>query len=305
MAADNIGDSTISIALISDAPGWHSEQLINSFSKRSCTVKVVPLQQCHITSDRGAVRLPGFADRLPHGVFVRGIPAGSLDTVTFYLDVLHALAHLGVFVYNDAAMIERSVDKSMTSFLLSLGEVATPLAWSFSDWDKAAGVVEAQLQNKACKLVLKPVFGSQGKGLELIQNLQAWQVAHAHNKDNECVCYLQSFVESGEGGDMRTFVIGGKVIAAMKRIGEGWINNVARGAKCVSVDCTDEMAELSQKATAQLGIFYGGVDLIRDADGKLWVIEVNSIPAWKGLQGISDINIADCLAEDFLDKIAV
>lgn len=304
MAADNIGDGKLSIALISDEPGWHSEQLIDSFARRSCTVRVVPLQQCHITS-RGKVYLPGFEDKLPHGVFVRGVPAGSLDTVTFYLDVLHALAYLGVLVYNDATMIERSVDKGMTSFLLSLGGVATPLAWSFPDWDKAGEVVATQLQNKGRKLVLKPVFGSQGKGLELIRDLRGWQSVRACNRDNERVCYLQSFVESEEGGDMRTLVVGGRVVAAMGRIGESWINNVARGAKCVGVDCTDEMTEVSQMAVEQLGIFYAGVDLIRDANGKLWVIEVNSIPAWKGLQSICDINIADCLADDFLAKVAV
>ena len=84
-----------------------------------------------VEADAAAVPVvvPGFDRRMPDGVFVRGVPGGSLDEVVFYLDVLHALQSLGVPVYNDARAIERTVDKGMTSFLLRQARVATPPAW--------------------------------------------------------------------------------------------------------------------------------------------------------------------------------
>ena len=290
----------LQIALISDELGWHSTQLIASFKRRSCELTQVLLRECYFDDSTNGLCLPGFGDRLPDGVFVRGIPAGSLETVTFYLGVLHALERLGVFVYNQASMIERSVDKTMTSFLLARHSISTPAAWSFADWQRAERLVKQQVLEKRRRLVLKPVFGSQGKGLHLIADRTSWLQVSQYLQDEERICYLQTFVESEEANDWRVFVVGGTAIAAMKRVGRDWINNVACGAVCVAAELQNDICELAQEAVSQLGLFYGGVDMIKDSDGRWWVVEVNSIPAWKGLQGVSTVNIADYLVDDFL-----
>ena len=308
----------LKIALVTDELGWHSSRLIESFTKRSCEVATLSLPQCHFNGAGGGLHLPGFEDALPDGVFVRGIPAGSLETVNFYLGVLHALQHLGVFVYNGAQMIERSVDKAMTSFLLAHAGVPTPPAWAFADWRQAGEIVARRVGEGGGKLVLKPVFGSQGRGLYLIDDWRRWlavcreldletasrcaQPAARGKPANgaERVCYLQSFIEGGEACDWRVFVVGGEVVAAMKRTGSGWINNVACGAECAAAELDPEMESLAQRAVAELGLFYAGVDLLKDREGRLWVAEVNSIPAWKGLQGVAGVNISDCLTRHFL-----
>ena len=118
--------------------------------------------------------------------------------------------------------------------------------------------------------------------------------------------YLQAYVDSGEGAwhDHRVFVIRGQVVGAMVRRGNSWINNVAQGGRCEGLPPKGEIAELALAAAHALEIDYCGVDIIRDRSGKLYVLEINSIPAWKGLQSVVETDIAQALVDDFLHQCA-
>ena len=285
------------IALISDASGWHCEQLQEAFAAHQCEVKIVTLNDCTIsTQSEINIQLPGFADCLPGGVFVRGVPAGSLESVVFHLDILHGLARLGVHVYNDAQMIERSVDKAMTSFLLRNAGIATPPTWVTVDYQKARTIVE-ELVDKGQAVVLKPLFGSQGKDLQLIRDVS--ELPEPEDAQPR-VYYLQQFVESDRPYDWRVFVVGDQVVSAMQRQGCGWVNNAAQGAECRYATISDEAAALAIQSVHEVGLFYGGVDLINDMSNTLQVIEINSIPAWKSLQGVSSVNVAEYIVDHFM-----
>jgi tetrahydromethanopterin:alpha-L-glutamate ligase len=91
-------------------------------------------------------------------------------------------------------------------------------------------------------------------------------------------------------------------VAAMIRRGKSWINNVSQGATCEAAELADDLRGLAEGACRALHMDYAGVDLIRDRDGLAQVVEVNGIPAWKGLQSVSRINIAQHLADDFLER---
>ena len=107
--------------------GWHSQQLHEAFRKQGCKVQAIELADCRFGTEwHCGLKIPGFAGHLPDVVFVRGIAAGSLQQVTYYLGILHALSALGVVVYNPPQAIERSVDKSMTTFLLQRAGIPTP-----------------------------------------------------------------------------------------------------------------------------------------------------------------------------------
>ena len=86
----------------------------------------------------------------------------------------------------------------------------------------------------------------------------------------------------------------------MIRRGASWINNVAQGARCESVQAEPELAHLAETASRALDLDYAGVDIIRGPDGKAQVVEVNSCPAWKGLQEVCDVDIAQVLVDDLL-----
>lgn len=288
--------SALEIVIISDESGWHCENLVEVLHRHyGCVVTQFPLIHCEFFLDTPTkVCLPGFEDELPHAVFVRGVPAGTLETVTFYLDILHALARSGVHVYNSAQMIERSVDKAMTSFLLQRAGIATPLAWAVSNYDQACEIVR-RISRAKRRLVLKPMFGSQGKDLQLISNVQDLPEPEAGR-----VYYFQEFVENAEHYDWRVFVVGDQVVSAMQRLGTSWVHNVAQGAECRFVEIDQPLASLAIAAVQAVGLFYGGVDLIRGSDGQIQVLEVNSIPAWKGLQAVAPVRIADYLVDHFL-----
>ncbi|MEE9355891.1 MAG: RimK family alpha-L-glutamate ligase [Methylococcaceae bacterium] len=289
------------IAIITDDPGWHGSQLRQAFASRGYSSEYTSLTQCrlNIMAQDLPVMMPGFETQLPDAVFVRGVPGGSLEEVIFYLDVLHALKIVGVPVYNDGRMIERSVDKAMTSLLLKKHNIPTPSTWIIRDRDQALDIAENELRAKH-RFVTKPLFGSQGEGLRRFEKMTDlfWLASH-HG-----IYYLQRFIEQQPEGfsDWRVFVINGQAIAAMQRQGKTWLNNVSRGARCVASPISDPLRQLAEKSTQALAMDYAGVDIIRDQKGHYWVIEINSIPAWKGLQSVTTINLAQQLVDDFTDR---
>ncbi|NOR80051.1 MAG: RimK family alpha-L-glutamate ligase [Methyloprofundus sp.] len=287
------------IAIFTEDPGWHGKQLRKAFAARGYGAEYVSLTECRIQLQEGLLPLyiPGFEAALPDAVFVRGVPGGSLEEVVLYLDILHALKIMGIHVYNDGHAIERSVDKGMTSFLLQQYNVPTPQTWVLRDRHQALAIAEEQLR-LGYQLISKPIFGSQGEGIRRIEKMSdLFWLTHSHG-----VYYLQRFVQcAGEGySDWRVFVVQGKVIAAMRRRGIHWLNNVARGATCEVMPVSDEMADIALRATQALQMNYAGVDIIFTQEGDYKVIEVNSIPAWKGLESVCNVRVAEILVDDLL-----
>lgn len=289
------------IAIFTDDPGWHGRQLSLAFAEHGYRSEFVSLTECKLALACGRlpVLIPGFEEELPAAVFVRGVPGGSLEEVVLYLDVLHALKLLGVPVYNDGRAIERSVDKGMTSFLLQRADLPTPPTWVLRDHDQAQRIAENELQSGHF-VISKPLFGSQGDGIRRIEKMTdlLWLTS------SRGVYYLQRFVHaSGEGSsDHRVFVINGRAVAAMRRRGQSWLNNVAQGAGCEWIEVNQELADLAVSATKTLEMDYAGVDIMLDREGRYTIIEVNSVPAWKGLESVCDVNVAALLAEDLLGR---
>ncbi|MGH8558665.1 MAG: ATP-grasp domain-containing protein [Methylococcales bacterium] len=287
------------IAIITDDPGWHGAKLRKAFAELGFSSDYVSLTQCRLVIESGSlpVRMPGFESALPDGVFVRGVPGGSLEQVVHYLDVLHALKRLGIVVYNDGRAIERSVDKAMTSFLLQQAGIPTPPTWVTPINSEALGIARRELA-AGNRLVSKPIFGSQGQGVQKLDSTDdLGRLASSGG-----IFYLQRYIDNGHAAssDWRVFVIDGKAKSAMRRYGKNWLNNVAQGARCEIAVLDAGLRKLAEDAVSALNMNYGGVDIMCDSQGRYSVIEVNSIPAWKGLESVSKSNIARQLADDFL-----
>lgn len=289
------------IAIFTDDPGWHGKQLSLAFASLGYDSDFISLTTCCFSIESGQIPIviPGFEHALPDAAFVRGVPGGSLEEVVLYLDILHALKVMKIPVYNDGHAIERSVDKGMTSFLLHNAGLPTPLTWVLRDREQALSIAERELK-QGNLLISKPLFGSQGEGIRRIEKMtDLFWLTSSHG-----VYYLQRFVHcSGMGYfDHRVFVVNGRAVASMRRRGKFWLNNVAQGACCEQIDVDAEMADLAVKAAAALAMDYAGVDVIQDKGGHYAIIEVNSIPAWKGLQSVCDIKIAQILADDLINR---
>jgi RimK family alpha-L-glutamate ligase len=290
---------------MSDAPGWHTRRLQAALRRRGALGRCVDLADCRIDTDFAwhGLALPGFGRELPDAVLVRGIAGGSFEQVTKRLGVLHALRELGVAVYNDARAIERSVDKSMTSALLHAAGVPTPRAWAI----ESAGEAERLVMRESAAgraLVLKPLFGSQGKGLALVgwvdgEHRPLPRLDGAYGG----LAYLQRFVAplAQPGFDWRVLVIGGRAVAAMRRVSTYWVLNVAQGARVEPAALQHELARLAEHAARTLDMDYAGVDILPSAGPPL-VVEVNGVAAWQGLQRVTRIDIAQALVDDLIDR---
>lgn len=289
------------IPIFTDDPGWHGKRLAEAFAQQGYEAVFLSLKACalNLTGDKPRVYIPGFESALPQYAFVRGVPGGSVQQVIARLDILHALEMLGVRVYNTGKAIERTVDKAMTSFLLKLNAVPTPDTWVCESREQAQAMLK-QLHQQGREIVLKPLFGSQGQGIRLIKQGEPLPVPMERHVDG--VYYLQAFVDSGQHAwhDYRVFIIAGKAVATMVRHGNTWVNNVAQGGRCEAVQEAGEVANIAEAAAAAVNIDYCGVDVIQSIDGKLYVLEVNSIPAWRGLQSVVEFNIAEALVRHLL-----
>jgi tetrahydromethanopterin:alpha-L-glutamate ligase len=304
------------IAIFTDEIGWHTRALQQALRERGAQGRCIDLADCRIdtTAAWHGLVLPGFGTDLPDAAIVRGIAAGSFEQVTKRLGVLHALRELGVPVYNDARAIERSVDKAMTSLLLHTHRVPTPATWALESAADAQRLVrrEALAQRS---LVLKPLFGSQGRGLVRV----GWVGDAAGGRIEPLpdlggtygdLAYLQRFVEpqaGGKGFDWRVLVVGGRAVAAMRRRNTHWVHNVAQGGRCEPQPLDDddegrELASLSQSAARALQMDYAGIDLIAGTQG-IVVLEVNGVAAWRGLQQVTAFSIAGAIVDDLFHRV--
>lgn len=279
-----------------------AKKLATVFKRLGADASIVSLRACGVDSSApGGLRIPGFAAALPDGAFVRNMPAGSFEQVTLRLGLLHGLRELGVTVWNDARALEACVDKSMATHLIVKAGLPTPPTVTAQSREEAAAIVRRECADGAT-LVLKPLFGAQGRGLQLVHSADDLP----QEEEVAGVYYLQRFVEPvGERWqDYRLFVVAGEVIAGMRRIGESWITNVKQGGTPEAVALTPEMTETALRATRAVGADYAGVDLIYGRCGTLFTLEVNSMPAWSGLEEANPgLDVVAILAERFLDAM--
>lgn len=288
------------IALAIDDRDWHARVLLRALSEAGAEAIAIRLAEVDFdeTTPHG-LALPGFDGALPDAVLVRAVSAGSFESVTRRLGVLHALDRLGVSVWNDARAIERCVDKSMTSFLVARAGLPTPPTWAV-EGEAAARAIAAR-ECAGGPLVLKPLFGSQGRGLRLVTRPEDLP----EPAEIAGVYYLQRYMPTGTSAfrDHRLFVCAGEVVAAMTRHADGWVTNLRRGGRPEAFTPDGELSGLAVRAAASVGARYAGVDLLRDNEGSAWVLEVNSMPGWKGLQQVTERSIADCIATSLLASL--
>jgi RimK family alpha-L-glutamate ligase len=290
------------VGLVVERMDWHARELAAALNSRDVGTVPIRLPLCGFqTQSTAGLHIDGFGESLPDAVVVRSMSGGTFEAVTLRLGILHALRERCVLVWNDARAIEHCVDKSMTSFLLSRAGIMTPATWVTESHEQARAIVKREAADGA--LVLKPLFGSQGRGLKLIR--KADDLPQPENVAG--VYYLQRFVGVERDGfhDFRLLVVQGRVIAAMQRHSTHWITNVKRGGRPVAVAVNDGMKALAVQAAAAVGADFAGIDILYDAQQCPTVLEVNSMPAWSGLQKVTPVNIAAIFAEALVAALAM
>ncbi len=285
------------VVILASEPGWHTDELARATRARGLEPLLLPWEANigRMGVARG-VSNSGHLLRDARAVIARIIPGGSLEQIIYRVDTLHRLEEDGVRVMNTARAIERTVDKAWTSDILERAGLATPETVTCERADDAFAAFRAMGD-----VVVKPIFGSMGLGISRVSDEDmAWRVFRVVETVRG-VFYLQRFIPHG-GRDIRVFVVGGKVLGAMERSAPGWRTNFSRGGKVRAFELPPEWAELAVRAAEAVGAEYAGVDLLPTEDGTVYVLEVNGIPGWEGLQRTTGIDVADAIIGQLLAR---
>jgi len=145
-------------------------------------------------------------------------------------------------------------------------------------------------------VIVKPLFGSMGLGMVRVSDAEtAWRVFRALEAIRG-VYYLQRAFPH-EGRDIRAFVVGDRVVAAIERRSPGWRTNISRGGEASPLTLSAELSDMALRAARAVGAIYAGVDLLPAQNGTVYVLEVNGIPGWRGLQEATSFDVAGALID--------
>lgn len=283
------------IVTLASRLGWHTGRLEAAARARGATMAFVPWESL-VTHVGGRPALAGAGQDVEAAdlVLARIIPNGSLEQVILRVDTLHRLEAAGRRVVNPPRAIERSVNKALATSLFAQAGLPTPETVVCERFDDAMAAFRV-----LGDVIVKPLFGSMGLGMVRVTSEEiAWRVFRAIEQVRG-VYYLQRTVPHG-GRDLRAFVIGDRVVGAIERRAEGWKTNISRGGTAVPVELPATAAALAVRAARLLGAEYAGVDLLPADDGTLYVLEVNGIPGWQGLETATGLDVAGELLDHLL-----
>lgn len=277
-------------AVLSAGAGWHVRDLQRAAAllhheavavdfRRLCAGVPSLAQQASLTTHG----LTGY-----DGVVVRTMPPGSLEQVIFRMNLLHRLHAEGVPVLNPPRPVEVCVDKYLTCAELEAAGLPVPRTIVCQHADAA---LEA-FTSLGGDVVVKPLFGSEGRGMVRISDPDlAWRTFRAIERV-QSVLYLQEYIEH-PGWDLRAFVLGGRVLAAMRRRANGgWRTNVAQGGSAEPVSLAVDEERLALRAAEVVGAHVAGVDLLPGPGGKWHILEVNAVPGWRALAPVTGVDVA-------------
>ena len=287
------------VAILSAREGWHTDQLCRALEIRGHEAIIRPYESLIALLGRSSALRAESEELLGvDAVLPRIIPNGSLEQIIYRVDALHWLEDRGVPVMNSPRAIERTVDKFYTSALLHEAGLGTPETVICERFDDALAAFREMRD-----VIVKPLFGSMGLGMVRVADEEsAWRVFRALEAIRG-VYYLQRAV-THDGRDIRVFVVGDQIIGAIERLAPGWKTNIARGAAARPIVLPDEWRDAARTAARVVGAEYAGVDLLPASDGALYVLEVNGIPGWRGLQEATSIDVADVIVRHLAERYA-
>lgn len=286
------------IAILSRSSSLYStSRLREAAEARGHDVSVVDYLRCYmdITARRPKVLYRG-VELKPNAIIPR---IGA--TYTFYgTAVVRQFEMADVYTPNSSDAISRSRDKLQSLQLLSRAGVALPttsFAHSTQDIDGLLEVVGGP------PVVVKLLEGTQGLGVVLAETRKAAESVITAFRQMDANILVQQFVKEAAGTDIRAFVIGGKVVAAMKRRGAPgeFRSNLHRGGTAEPVKLTPKERATAVRAAKTMGLGIAGVDMLPTEEGPM-VLEVNSSPGLEGIEAASGVDVADLIIEHIEDN---
>ena len=286
------------IAILSrNAKLYSTSRLIEAARKRGHEVRVLDTLKCYmdIASMRPSVHYKG--EKLePFDAVIPRIGA----SITFYgAAVLRQFEMMGAYPLNESVALTRSRDKLRSLQIMARAGIGLPLTGFANLPDSTKDLIKLV---GGAPLVVKLLEGTQGKGIVLAETQKAAESLIDAFRELDANFLVQEFIKEAGGSDIRCFVIGDRVVAAMKRTGkEGdFRSNLHRGGSAELVRITPEERSTAVRAAQTMGLNVAGVDLLRADHGPV-VMEVNSSPGLEGIEGATGKDIAGMIIQ-FIEK---
>ncbi len=288
------------IAILSrNAKLYSTRRLVEAAINRGHEVRVLDHLRCYMNISSSKPTLHYRGEDLPHYDAV--IPRiGS--SVTFYgTAVLRQLEMMGVYPVNESVAVTRSRDKLRSLQLLSRKGIGMPITGFANSPDDIQDLIKMV---GGAPLVIKLLEGTQGIGVVLAETKKAAESVIEAFLGLNANIMVQEFIKEAGGADIRCFVVGGKVVAAMKRQGaEGeFRSNLHRGGSATLVKLTPDERKTAVKAAQIMGLNVAGVDILRSNRGPV-VMEVNSSPGLEGIEKATGKDVASMIIQ-FIEKSA-
>ena len=272
---------------------YSTRRLIEASKERGHEVKVIDVLRCYmnINSEQPSIHFKG-EDLVGFDAIIPRIGA----SVTFYgCAVLRQFEMMGVYPVNESVAISRSRDKLRSLQLLSRKGIGMPVTGFASKPDDVKDLLDMV---GGAPVVIKLLEGTQGIGVVLAETRKAAESVIEAFMGLKANIMVQEYIKEAGGADIRCFVIGERVIAAMKRQGaEGeFRSNLHRGGQASLVRITPEERRTAINAAKVMGLGVAGVDLLRSSRGPL-VMEVNSSPGLEGIENATGKDIAGMIIQ--------
>lgn len=282
------------IAILSRRPKLYSTmRLVDAAKKRGHIVKIIDPLRCYmsITSHHPAIHYKG-ETVVDFDAIIPRIGA----SITFYGSaVLRQFEMMGVYSVNPSVAITRARDKLRAIQILSKRGIGLPITGFAHSPDHIEDLITMV---GGAPLVIKLLEGTQGVGVVLAETRQAAESVIEAFLNMKAHFIVQEYIKESKGADIRCLVVGGKVIAAMKRQAKPgeFRSNLHRGGEASLIKITAEERDMATRAAKILGLNIAGVDMIRSKRGPL-VLEVNSSPGLEGIETASGKDIASLMIQ--------
>ncbi|MCX6118780.1 MAG: 30S ribosomal protein S6--L-glutamate ligase [Proteobacteria bacterium] len=286
------------LAILSqDVKLYSTRRLKEAAEERGHNVKVIDYMRCYINVATNSPCVMYSGKRLEDYDAV--IPRIGASNTFYGTAVVRQFELMGVVPANSSQAISRSRDKLRCMQILAKENIGLPItgfAHSTQDTDGLINMVGGP------PVVIKLIEGTQGIGVVLAETYQSAKSMIEAFRGLSAHILVQEFVAEAKGEDIRAFVVGERVIAAMRRKaapGE-FRANIHRGGKSEKIELTDEETETAVRAAKAVGLSVAGVDLLRSKSGPK-ILEINSSPGLQGIEGATNIDVAGLIIE-FLDS---
>lgn len=285
--------------LSTNANLYSTKRLVEASKERGHEVQVINHKRCYMN----------ITSHSP-GVHYKGAPIKDIDaiiprigaSVSFYgTAVVRQFEMMGVYSVNESVAITRSRDKLRASQLLSRKGIGLPVTGFANSPDDTDDLLEFV---GGAPVVIKLLEGTQGVGVVLAETKKAAESVIEAFRGLGANFIVQEFIKEAGGADIRCFVVGDKVVAAMKRQGkEGeFRSNLHRGGTANLIKITPEERSTAVRSANVMGLNIAGVDLLRSNHGPV-VMEVNSSPGLEGIETATNRDVAALIVE-FIEKNA-